>query len=125
MLVVTDGLMVTGVELTCCSGPTTPSRISTDRSTPAGSAKATMSTSTPSSLYRIAFVNGVKPDQLAHSAARDVTLPLRGNSVTLKGEWYLKHFALPNFYFHVATAYDILRHNGVELAKADFIGALD
>lgn len=72
----------------------------------------------------IAFVNGVKPDQVADSASRDVTLPLRGNPVTFKGEWYLKHFVMPNFYFHVTTAYDILRHNGVELSKGDFLGAL-
>jgi hypothetical protein len=72
----------------------------------------------------IAFINGIKPDQLANSAARDVTLPLRGNPVTFKGEWYLKHFVMPNFYFHVTTAYDILRHNGVALAKGDFIGSI-
>ena len=72
----------------------------------------------------IAFVNGVKPDQVANSAGRDVTLPLRGNPVTFKGEWYLKHFVMPNFYFHVTTAYDILRHNGVELSKGDFLGSL-
>jgi hypothetical protein len=72
----------------------------------------------------IAFINGIKPEQLANSAARDVTLPLRGNPVTFKGEWYLKHFVMPNFYFHVATAYNILRHNGVALGKGDFIGAI-
>ena len=43
---------------------------------------------------------------------------------TMKGEAYLKHFALPNFYFHVTTAYALLRHNGVELGKSDFLGAL-
>ena len=42
--------------------------------------------------------------------------------MTLKGQQYLSHFALPNFYFHVTTAYDILRHNGVELGKRDFMG---
>ena len=72
----------------------------------------------------IAFVNGIKPEQLANSAGRDVTLPLRGNPVTFKGEWYLKHFVMPNFYFHVTTAYDILRHNGVALGKGDFIGSM-
>ena len=72
----------------------------------------------------IAFINGIKPDQLANSAARDVTLPLRGNPTTFKGEWYLKHFVMPNFYFHVTTAYNILRHNGVALGKGDFIGAI-
>lgn len=73
----------------------------------------------------IAFVNGVKAEQLAGSATRDITLPLGPNTVTFKGEWYLKHFLLPNFYFHVVTAYAILRHNGVELGKRDFIGSLN
>jgi hypothetical protein len=72
----------------------------------------------------IAFVNGIKPEQLAESAGRDVTLPIGGNPFTFKGEWYLKHFVMPNFYFHVTTAYDILRHNGVALGKRDFIGAM-
>ena len=72
----------------------------------------------------IAFINGIKPEQLANSATRDVTLPLRGNATTFKGEWYLKHFVMPNFYFHVATAYAILRHNGVALGKGDFIGSI-
>jgi hypothetical protein len=70
----------------------------------------------------IAFINGIKPEQLANSAARDVTLPLRGNQVTFKGMQYLLGHALPNFYFHVTTAYDILRHNGVEIGKRDYIG---
>ncbi len=73
----------------------------------------------------IAFVNGVKPEQVANSAGRDITLPIGGNAVTFKGEWYLKHFVLPNLYFHVTTAYDILRHNGVELGKRDYIGGLN
>jgi uncharacterized protein len=73
----------------------------------------------------IAFINGIKPEQLANSAGRDVTLPIRGNAMTFKGEWFLKHFVMPNFYFHVTTAYDILRHNGVELSKGDFIGSVN
>jgi hypothetical protein len=73
----------------------------------------------------IAFIKGIAPGQLAGSAARDITLPLGPTSVTFKGEWFLKHFVLPNLYFHVTTAYDILRHNGVEVGKRDFIGSLD
>jgi hypothetical protein len=73
----------------------------------------------------VAFVNGVKPEQVANSAARDISLPIGPNTVTFKGEWYLKHFVLPNLYFHVTTAYDILRHNGVELGKRDFIGSVN
>ena len=42
----------------------------------------------------------------------------------MKGVDYLNHFALPNFYFHLATAYDILRHCGVEIGKRDFLGAI-
>ena len=73
----------------------------------------------------IAFINGIKPDQLANSAGRDVVLPIRGNPVTFKGQWFLNHFTMPNFFFHVTTAYNILRHNGVELGKRDFIGGMN
>lgn len=73
----------------------------------------------------IAFVNGVSAEQVAGSATRDITLPIGPNSVTFKGEWYLKHFVVPNLYFHVTTAYNILRHNGVEIGKRDFIGGMN
>jgi uncharacterized protein len=54
---------------------------------------------------------------------RDVTFPASPDKkMTLKGQQYLSHFALPNFYFHAATAYGILRHNGVEIGKLDFMG---
>ena len=43
--------------------------------------------------------------------------------MTLKGQQFLSHFSLPNFYFHATTAHDILRHNGVEIGKRDFLGA--
>ena len=72
----------------------------------------------------IAFVNGINPEQLANSAGRDISLPLGPNTVTFKGEWYAKHFVLANLHFHVTTAYDILRHNGVELGKRDYIGSI-
>ena len=72
----------------------------------------------------IAFVNGIEPEQLANSAGRDISLPLGPNTVTFKGEWYAKHFVLANLHFHVTTAYDILRHNGVELGKRDYIGSI-
>jgi hypothetical protein len=49
-------------------------------------------------------------------------LKLRGQETSFSGQAYLLTFALPNFFFHVVTAYDILRHNGVEIGKADFLG---
>jgi uncharacterized protein len=53
---------------------------------------------------------------------RDVTIKVQGREMTLSGLDYVNHFVLPNFYFHMATAYNILRHNGVELGKGDFMG---
>ncbi len=57
------------------------------------------------------------------AAARDVTLKMRGQDVTMPGLQYLMVYSLPQFYFHATTAYNILRHNGVELGKADYMGA--
>ena len=69
-----------------------------------------------------AFVNGFTAEQIDGSEERDITFTAGGNEIALKGMPYLLGYALPNFYFHVVTAYDILRHNGVEIGKRDFIG---
>jgi hypothetical protein len=68
------------------------------------------------------FIATVKPAQIDGSEDKHIVLKLRGNDVPFKGMGYLLAFAWPNFYFHAVTAYDILRHNGVELGKSDFIG---
>jgi len=70
----------------------------------------------------IAFINTLQPGQIDGSEAREITLKLGGSSQTLSGQAYLLHNALPNFFFHVTTAYAILRHCGVEVGKKDFIG---
>ncbi|HEY5637860.1 MAG TPA: DUF1993 domain-containing protein [Burkholderiales bacterium] len=70
----------------------------------------------------IAFIETVKPAQIDGSEDRDVVLKLRGQDVPFKGMQYLLGFALPNFYFHVMAVYAILRHNGVEVGKSDYIG---
>jgi hypothetical protein len=72
----------------------------------------------------VAFINTVKPAQIDGSEAREITLKLGGNSKTLTGQTYLLHNALPNFFFHVTTAYAILRHCGVEIGKSDFLGQI-
>jgi uncharacterized protein len=69
------------------------------------------------------FVESVKADRIDGSEAREVVLKLRSGELRLKGVDYLLSHAYPNFYFHVATAYGILRHNGVEIGKRDFIGS--
>ncbi len=68
------------------------------------------------------FIATVKPAQVDGTEEKDVVLKLRGKDVPFKGLQYLLGFAWPNFYFHVVTAYAILRHNGVEVGKTDFIG---
>ncbi|HET8707738.1 MAG TPA: DUF1993 domain-containing protein [Pseudomonadales bacterium] len=72
----------------------------------------------------VEFLNTLKPNQIEGSEGRDVVLKMRSGELNFKGEPYLNFFALPNFYFHVTTAYAILRHNGVELGKMDFIGGV-
>jgi uncharacterized protein len=69
------------------------------------------------------YLQSVPASQLDGSEGRTVSVPRRGKEpLQFTGETYLKHYALGNFYFHATTAYAILRHNGVELGKADFLG---
>jgi hypothetical protein len=70
------------------------------------------------------YVQSHDPERFRGSDERDIELKVRGEVRRFKGAHYLAHIVLPNFYFHVTTAYDILRHNGVELGKADFTGPL-
>jgi hypothetical protein len=71
----------------------------------------------------LAFIDSVPRDAIEAAAERDVTVGTGANERQFQGLPYLLHYALPNFYFHATTAYDILRHNGVEIGKRDFIGA--
>lgn len=70
------------------------------------------------------YIKGFKPDQIDGSEEREIVLKGGGREVRFTGQRYILNFVLPNIYFHAATAYDILRHNGVELGKPDFIGSL-
>ncbi|MCA1367781.1 DUF1993 domain-containing protein [Bradyrhizobium sp. BRP14] len=72
----------------------------------------------------VAFFEAVKPEDLDGSQTREVTLSFPSFKTTLSGEDYLTKFVLPNFYFHVTTAYAILRHKGVPIGKADYIVGL-
>jgi len=73
----------------------------------------------------IAYVQSVPAAQFEGAATRTITRPVRGQPHAFTGVNYLQQFILPNLYFHATAAYALLRHNGVELGKADFIGALD
>jgi len=72
----------------------------------------------------IAFVKTLDGRKIDESADHEITFPLGPNKGHMKGADYLNHFAMPNFYFHLTTAYDILRHCGVEIGKRDFIGVI-
>ena len=71
----------------------------------------------------IAFLETIQPAQIDGTEDKDVTLKIGGNDMTFKGLAYLLGFAYPNFFFHVTTTYNMLRHNGVEIGKKDFLGA--
>jgi hypothetical protein len=69
----------------------------------------------------VAHVRSFQPAQIDGTETRQITRKLGGNTMTFTGLDYLLTFAMPNFYFHVTTTYAILRHNGVELGKGDFL----
>ena len=69
----------------------------------------------------IALVEGYAEAKLEGSDKREVTIKIPGSELKFEGLTYLSGFALPNFYFHMACAYAILRHNGIELGKRDFL----
>ena len=70
----------------------------------------------------LAIVEGFSADQIDGSEDKDITLIRRGEATVVKGRAYLLEQAMPNFYFHLTTAFAILRHNGVEIGKKDFLG---
>ena len=70
----------------------------------------------------IDYLSGFKPEDFDGAEERTVELKLAGNTVKFTGSSYVAGFALPNLFFHVTTAYNILRHNGVEIGKMDYLG---
>ncbi len=69
-----------------------------------------------------AYLAAVKPEDLETGLARTIELTYRGGSKVFRGDQFLLEFAVPNFFFHMTTAYGILRQKGVALTKSDFTG---
>ncbi|MFZ1470647.1 MAG: DUF1993 domain-containing protein [Paracoccaceae bacterium] len=69
------------------------------------------------------YMTSFTPAQYENAESRIVSFPSGGRDMTLPGQDYLTLYALPQFFFHLTTAYNILRHNGVDLGKSDFMGA--
>jgi hypothetical protein len=68
------------------------------------------------------YLSTFKPEQVDGSEERDISIQMRDRVVESKGQAYLTQGVLPNFFFHVTTAYNLLRHGGVEIGKRDFLG---
>ena len=73
----------------------------------------------------ITFLDTVTPAQITDSETREIVVTVRKTDLKFTGQDYLLKWVNPNVYFHVTTAYNILRHNGVELGKPDFLGPRD
>jgi uncharacterized protein len=71
----------------------------------------------------LAFVNSVPADKLAGAETRQIEWKAGPNDMKMQGDAYFGGYAVPNFYFHLSMAYAILRHNGLEIGKRDFLGA--
>ena len=72
----------------------------------------------------IGYLESHSAERFAGSEQRKIEFPFGSKTVALTSRQYLTRFALPNFYFHITTAYDILRHNGIDIGKRDFLGSL-
>jgi uncharacterized protein len=70
----------------------------------------------------ISFLDGLDKAAFTGADSRDVTVKISGKDTHMSGQNFVNSYALPHFYFHMTTAYNILRHNGVELGKSDFLG---
>src|SRR4051812_31217150 len=68
------------------------------------------------------YIGTVSAAALDGSEERDIRIPLRDRTLEMKGLPFLQNWALPNFFFHHVTAYNLLRHNGVDIGKRDFLG---
>jgi hypothetical protein len=70
------------------------------------------------------FIQTVKPQQIDGSEDKAISLKAGPRELSFKGQAYLTNFVLPNFYFHITTTYAILRHNGLDVGKMDYLGSL-
>ena len=70
----------------------------------------------------LAFINSIEPAKYTGAQSRVVKVTVRGQAIEMDGISYVRDFVLPNVYFHLSMAYAILRHNGLDIGKGDFVG---
>ena len=72
----------------------------------------------------LAFLNTVRPEQLDGAESREIVLTFPGMTLKFTGHTYVTTFVIPNFFFHVTMAYAVLRQNGVDIGKGDYLGKI-
>ncbi len=70
----------------------------------------------------ITFFETIQAEQIDGKEEKDISLKVGGHELNFKGQEYLLYFVIPNFYFHITTTYAILRHNGLDIGKKDYLG---
>lgn len=111
------------IQIACDFGKSIPSRLAGIEVPKWEDTEVTMADFKARITRTQAYLLTFKPEQFEAAATRHIDIPMRdGSKLEFDGATYLNHFALPNLYFHLATAYNILRHNGVAIGKRDFIG---
>lgn len=70
----------------------------------------------------VAFLQTLTAEEIDGSEGRPIHLKVGGKELSFEGQQYLLYFVIPNFYFHITTTYAILRHNGLDIGKADYLG---
>ena len=125
------GLCVALAAPGCRNDPAPPEKPAAPPATPAGRAHVPEAKDDETTFDDLrarisrtrAFLDGLTPAQMADSEIATIEQPTRVGTLTFPGPDFLLHFALPQFLFHVTTAYDIIRHAGVEIGKVDFMGS--
>lgn len=111
------------VEVACDQGRRAIFRMKGEEPQSAGSPEATFDGLRAYIADTVAALEALTPEAIAGAEARTIRFKAGAHDVVMDGTSYIRRWILPNFYFHLTTAYNILRHNGLELGKADFLGA--
>lgn len=110
------------VQLTCDFAKNTAARLSGEAPVKIDDTEASFGDLKARIAKTLALLDNYKPAQIDGSEQRAIEIPVQNRTLRFTGYDFLSKWALPNFFFHEATAYGILRHNGVELGKMDFLG---
>ena len=116
--------LVRQVQSFCDNAKNAPSRLAGVTAPSFEDSEATFAELRARIVRTLDYLKTLDPKAIDAGVDRDVVFPLGPRKVRMQGGTYLVHFVLPNFYFHLTTAYDILRSAGVEIGKRDFLGAV-